>query len=64
MLFLLQCHCQKDEMRTDQNKIKRLGPFSFLQKSTVSMIYWDTENKTIPRIRLQNLEDKEEKGGK
>ena len=45
MLFLLQCHCQKDEMRTDQNKIKRLGPFSFLmQKSTVSLIYRDTEN--------------------
>ena len=45
MLLLFQCHRQKYEMRTDQNKIKRLGPFSFLmQKSTVSLIYRDTEN--------------------
>ena len=51
MLFLFQC--QKDEMRTDQNKIKRLGPFSFLlQKSTVSMTYRDTENKLFKILFL------------
>ena len=75
---------QKDEMRTDQNKIlKEAGTIFNILVSAAKVNgindisrYWKknfskyiffsegvrTALPTIPRIRLQNLEDKEEKG--